>query len=176
MRHMVVPLGSCLPTGFFPVLRTLRKHLGRRDGIANQRGLFQSVSSWCCWSVSDLASTSRACVGSGGRNYYWWSPCPTRNFRRGWLVQPRPLYGPQFEIGKDTCPRGDPSADLPPARSEAFAHSSEALLFGSRYSDRRRLASATTKTPTHHDRRQTFGRRPDADNQTRSGIRASRLG
>jgi hypothetical protein len=92
MRHMVVPLGSCLPTGFFPVLRTLRKHLGRRDGIANQRGLFQSESSWCCWPVSELTSTSRACAGSEGRNIIGGAPCPTSNCR-GWLAQPRLLYG-----------------------------------------------------------------------------------
>ena len=67
-RLRSVPLGPCLPSGFFPVLWILCEHLGRRDGIANQRGLFQSESSWCCWPVSELTSTSRACAGSGGRN------------------------------------------------------------------------------------------------------------
>ena len=79
-RRISVPLGSCLPTGFFPVLWILCEHLGRRDGIANQRGLFQSASSWCCWPVSELTSTSRACAGSEGRNIIGGAPCPTSNF------------------------------------------------------------------------------------------------
>jgi len=37
----------CLSTELFPVLRIPQRALGRRDGIANQRGLFRGESPRC---------------------------------------------------------------------------------------------------------------------------------
>ncbi len=63
-RLIGVPWKPCLSTELFPVLRTPSRALGRRDGIANQRGLFQGASPRCRWPVSELVGTSRARGGS----------------------------------------------------------------------------------------------------------------
>lgn len=50
----------CSSPGHFPVLRISPRALGRRDGIANQRGLFLGESPRCSQPVSELVGTSRA--------------------------------------------------------------------------------------------------------------------